>query len=587
MYLRTTSRRNKDGSQACYVQLAHNFRDPDSGQPKAQILYNFGRKEEVDLQALRRLVASINRFLGPHDELGSVAAQAAEPVQFLESRPMGAAWLLKGVWDRVRVGSDLAGLAKARQFADPAGVAACIFAMVANRVLEPLSKHATPAWMAGDVFLPDVPEGVYDERLYRAMDFLVAAEEELQRTVFFSTASLLNLDVDLLLYDTTSSYFEMEDDDEERAERAERWQAADAGAGAAPSRPRPQVVNEPPLRLQGHSKDHRPDRAQVVVGLAVTREGIPVRCWTFPGNTSDVETIATVKASLGAWRLGRVVWAVDRGMVSEENLTELRRGGAHFIAGERMRAGKPSVEEALSRPGRYHAVAGNLEVKEVVVGDGARQRRYVVVRNAAQAVRDREQREATLRAIQADLDALPGAGEAHTKRVCELFTHKSKGRYLKKDRRGRPMIDRARVKAEERLDGKYLVITSDDTLTAEDVALSYKQLGEVERAWRSMKSELDLRPMYHRKADRIKAHVLLCWLGLLLIRVIEVTTGESWGAVRQELNRLHRGLFVSASGRFVQRTELTNAQRAYFKKLAISEPPRFEAIEAGPKAASA
>jgi hypothetical protein len=384
--------------------------------------------------------------------------------------------------------------------------------------------------------------------------------------------------VDLLLYDTTSSYFEMEFDDVERADRRDRWNAFDRGEGPQPTRPYPQVVNEPPLRMQGHTKDHRPDRSQVVIGMAVTRDGIPVRCWVFPGNTNDATTIATVKASLAGWKLHRVVWAVDRGMVSEENLRELQKGGAHYVAGKKMRAGEASVEQALSRPGRFKKVKNNLEVKDVVVGDGERRKRYVVIRNPAQVARDREDRALKLERLEQALAALPGEGEEHTKAVCKLVAHPTLGRYLKKDRRGRVAIDSAKVKSEERLDGKYLVLTSDDSLSAEDVALSYKQLAEVERAWRSLKSDLDLRPMHHRKADRIKAHVLLCWLALLLIRVIETRCGRTWPIVRQEMNRLHRGVFECPSGTFVQRTDLSPLQRQFLSAVEVAAPPRFEAI---------
>jgi hypothetical protein len=138
---------------------------------------------------------------------------------------------------------------------------------------------------------------------------------------------------------------------------------------------------------------------------------------------------------------------------------------------------------------------------------------------------------------------------------------------------------RKSVKAEERLDGKYLVITSDDSLSTEDVALGYKQLAEVESAWRSLKSELDLRPMHHRKADRIKAHVLLCWLALLVVRVVEVRCEESWTRVRQEMDRLHRGVFEGPAGRFVQRTELTQLQHQLLKAVGVPPPPRFEMIQ--------
>lgn len=578
MYLRTTRRTNKDGSVVQYVQLAHNYRDPVTKRPKPQILYNFGRRDTIDEAALRRLVRSINRFLGSEDELASVAQTSGGKMRFIESRPMGSAWLLQGLWRQAGIGELLVELARKGRFPDPEGVAGAVWAMVANRAIAPTSKHATPEWLDRDAFVATAPEDLYDERLYRSMDFLLEAKDELQKRVFFSVADLFNLEVDLLLYDTTSSYFEMDFDDRERAEREKRWEAYDEGKGREPTRPRPQVVNDPPLRLQGHSKDHRPDLAQVVIGLAVTREGIPVRCWVFPGNTNDAATIAEVKTSLAGWKLNRVLWAVDRGMVSEKNLRELQKGGAHYVAGKKMRAGEPSVEEALARPGRFKRVRDNLEVKEVVVGEGERQRRYIVIRNPVQLRRDREERERTLQRLRGELDGLPKESEEHTKAVCRLVSHQTMGRYLKKDRRGRLVIDTKKVKAEERLDGKYLVLTSDDSLSAEDAALSYKQLAEVERAWRCLKTHLDLRPMYHRKADRIEAHVLVCWLALLLVRLCETRCDQTWPRIRQEMDRLQRGEFECPSGRWIQRTELTSLQKQFLKALDVPPPPLFDSI---------
>jgi len=582
VFLRTNTRKNKDGSTVEYLLLAHNYRDPVTKRPKAEILYNFGRRDRLNEENLRRLARSIRRFLGPEEELAAREEDAgAGSLRFVESRPMGSAWLLRGLWEQLRVDKELVRLAAVRRFKDPAEVEGTVFAMAVNRALEPLSKHATPAWLFESVFAPGAPEWTYDERLYRAMDFLIDAEEEVQKGVFSATADLLNLDVDLLLYDTTSSYFEMEGDDEDLIERDARWtESLATPGGKEPTRPVPQVVNRPPLRMQGHSKDHRPDLAQVVIGLAVTREGIPVRCWVFPGNTSDVDTITTVKRSLSGWRLNRVVWAVDRGMVSDENLRTLQEGGAHYVAGEKMRAGRKEVEEALSRAGRFHTVRDNLEVKEVVVGKGECRKRYVLVRNPAQVAKDREDRERLLSRLEEKLAGLPSEGEEHSKEVCRLVAHPTMGRFLTKDKKGRLVIDRAKVKAEERLDGKYLIVTSDDTLSTEDVALGYKQRAEVERAWRDTKSELEIRPMYHRKTDRIRAHVLLCWLALLLIRVVEVKTGTTWPRVRQEMDRLHRGVFDGNDGQYVQRTAITQLQQRYLKAVKVPPPPLFEKIEA-------
>ncbi len=148
-------------------------------------------------------------------------------------------------------------------------------------------------------------------------------------------------------------------------------------------------------------------------------------------------------------------------------------------------------------------------------------------------------------------------------------------RFLRTTSAGKLRVDRAAVAAEERLDGKFLLRTSDPSLSAEDVALGYKQLLEVERGWRDMKSTLDLRPVYHRLEDRIRAHVLLCWLALLLIRITESRTGDTWANVRRELQRLHLGTFVGPAGTVRQRTETTHAQRRVLAALDIDEPPEF------------
>lgn len=555
MYIRTVQRKNKDGSVVRYVQLAHNHRHPVTRKPMAQVLWSFGRAEGVDQEALRRLVASINRFLGPEEVLKQQAQAGDAPLLFQESRPMGGAWVLNALWQRIGIDRAIAGVVKERAFRTP--VERAIFAMVANRALAPSSKLAVETWVERDAALPGL-EGIEVQHLYRAMDVLVEAGDALQEEIFFSVASLLNLEVDLLFFDTSSTYFEIEGEDPE----------GDEDAACV-------------LRRRGHSKDHRPDLAQVVIGLAVTREGIPVRCWVWPGNTADVTRVAEVKRDLVGWKLGRVVTVVDRGFTSEDNLRTLQRAGGHYIAGERMQSGKPAVEEALSRAGRYQKVRPNVEVKEIIVGDGEARQRFILVRNPQEEARDRQKREEILKALEEELQGIARLKkEEHPRAVCRLMAHPTYGRYLKL-KNGWPQIDRAKVKEEERLDGKYLLRTSDDTLSAADVALGYKQLLEVEEAFRTLKQTLDLRPVYHRLSRRIRAHVLLCWLALLLIRVAEVRVEErlgrrhTWPRLRDELERMHLGIFAGPAGTVWQRTETTGFQRQIFGALDIEEPPRF------------
>ncbi|MGH2687436.1 MAG: IS1634 family transposase [Actinomycetota bacterium] len=556
MYLRTIQRRNKDGSVVRYVQLAHNVRHPESGNPVAEVIHSFGREDMLDREALGRLVRSITRYLGPETELH---ASGGEGLAFVSSKRMGGAWALDGLWRRVGIDTIITGaLVGSRK--DPE-VERVLFALVANRALEPLSKLAATRWVAQRAWVPGLDE-VSDDACYRAMDLLLGIEAEVAEQVYWSVADLLNLEVDLLFFDTTSTYFEVE--------------APDApGEG--------ETVG---FRTHGHSKDHRGDLPQVVIGLAVTREGIPIRVWCWPGNTGDSALIRQAKDDLRAWRLGRVVWVGDRGFSSAENRRYLQRGGGHYIVGEKLRSDAKEAQAALARQGRYRVVAANLRVKEVVVDDATIRDRFVVCHNPEEAARDETVRGELLAQLGRAIASSDKLSRPERDRLAgELRTHPGYRRFLRTTGTGLLRIDRAAVAAEAHLDGKFLLRTSDPALSAEDVALGYKQLLEVERAWRDMKSTLELRPVYHRLEDRIRAHVVLCWLALLLIRMAEQATGDTWRNLRNELDRMHVGEFAGNGGRVLQRTEITARQRAILKALGVVEPKRFLDIATEPVAA--
>lgn len=545
MYIRTVTRRNKDGSVVRYIQLAHNVWDPEKKCAVARVLYNFGREEEVDREAVRRLMDALSRLLPPAEAAETQARlQGLADVHAESSRPFGGAWLLDHLWQCFGIDAVLRRLLNERRFKSP--VERALFALVANRALAPSSKLKVEDWVARQVAIPGLPK-VAVQHLYRAMDFLLEAGEELQREVFFRVANLLNLEVDLLYFDTTSTYFEIEEPDA-------------PGEG---------------IRRHGYSRDRRGDLPQVVIGLAVTKEGLPVRCWVWPGNTSDVSVVEEVKRDLVGWRLGRVIMVVDRGCTSEDNLAALKAGGGHYIAGEHLRRGKAAVEEVLRQPGRYTIVSHNLEVKEVYVGVGENRERYILVRNPHQAVRDRAAREEVLAELRTQLAALKKDARGYAEKARALLEHPRYKRYLTWDAvAGQLKIDQAKVRAEARLDGKYLLRTSDFTLTPEQVALGYKQLLEVEEAWRTLKHTLSLRPVYHRLEDRIRAHVLLCWLALLLVRVAENATGSSWAVLRNELQLLHLVELRAGKESMLVTTSPTAAMRGIFEALDIPLPPR-------------
>ena len=291
MYLRETRRTNRDGSVVSYLQLAHNERHPETGNPVAKVIHNFGRAENVDRQGLARLVSSISRFLNPEQ---AMSAAAGADVEVLDSRPLGGAWTLDRLWERLGIGAAIRRVASGRRL-DGDAVERVVFALVAQRALEPGSKLAGTRWVAERVAIEGCA-GFSDDAAYAAMDFLIDALKEIAGEVFGSVAHLLNLDLDIVFVDTTSTYWELDVADElvDLAESVD-----DDGV----SRP-----VESGTRAFGHSKDFRTDLPQVVIAMAVTRDGVPVRCWTFPGNTADTSIIRTVKDDLAGWNLHRMVW---------------------------------------------------------------------------------------------------------------------------------------------------------------------------------------------------------------------------------------------------------------------------------------
>ena len=565
MYVKASTRRTRDGSTVRYLQLAHNEWDPAARASRTRVLYSFGREDQLDRVAIRRLVAALSRL----DPAAALAATADGGLSFVASRPLGGAWVLDGLWRRLGIDAVMRRLLAARRLDHR--VERVLFALVANRALKPSSKLAAAGWIGREVAIDGLGE-VDEDACYRAMDWLLQIAPALEREVYGQVADLLNLEVDLLFFDTTSTYFEVEEPDAPLTRDERGLPVGDPGQDAQAAA---QVAG---FRAYGKSKDHRDDLPQVVVGMAVTRAGIPVRVWCWPGNTADSALIRQVKDELRDWTLARVVWVADRGFTSAANRRWLQRAGGHYILGEKLRSGSAEATAALARQGRYQQVADNLQVKEVRIDTDDR---FVVCYNPEAADRDRSIRDRLLAQLE---QTIAGADRLTATKRAELrgaiSTKPGLARYLRTTPGGLLRIDKQAITAEAKLDGKYLLRCSDPKLSAEDIALGYKQLLQVERGWRDMKQILELRPVYHRREDRIRAHVLLCWLALLLVRIAETTTGQTWPALRGELDRLHVGVFTGPAGTFQQRTELTSAQRRILAALDLAEPPRI--LDAAP-----
>jgi hypothetical protein len=548
MYLRITERRNKDGSTVAYYALAENTWDALAKRAEARVVHNFGRADQVDRDALKRLVKSINRVL----DGGEVAlAGAVVEIEFDAVLEFGVVLAARALWEDLGIGAAIRGVLAKAELTAPHETA--LFAMAANRLEDPGSKLACATrWLPDVAWMPEAAKLSVDQ-LYRALDVLATWSDEIERDVFLRAADLFRLDVDLIFYDTTTAYFEIDEADAGEQEWAGRLFA--------------------PLRRRGHSKEGRDTHPQVIIAMAVTRDGMPVRSWVLPGDTADVTTVARIKDDLRAWRLGRCVFVGDAGMYSATNLAALSRGLGRYILAVPMRKVKEIEADVLTRPGRYKKVADNLQVKEVWVGDGERRRRYVLCLNPEEAERQRQHRHLVVSEIEAELALLDAREDDHPKAACNLMASRRHGRHLSTDWRGRPKLDTAKVKAAEKFDGKFVVITNDDTLSAEDVALGYKGAWIIESCFRRMKQTgLEVRPMFHWSARRIEAHVKLCVLALQMQRAAEIRCGRTWARIAHTLGSLKAVRYRSESRTIVQRTQIGSELAEVLKSLGISTP---------------
>jgi hypothetical protein len=555
MYLRTTKRQNQDGTVVEYYQLAHNFRHPETNKPVARIIHNFGRADQLDRQSLVRLCHSIARVCGlEFPESGATAASAPEvsrlpsDLKLLRTLELGTVWAIEALWERLGLGPTLRQALARQQGSVPYERA--LLAMTANRLCEPESKLGVWDRWLSRVYQPSC-RGLKLPQMYEAMDFLHGQAEEVEKAVFFRTAHLFNLEVDLIFYDTTTAAFAIDVEDEE-------------GQG---------------LRYFGRPKNGA-WAPQVVVALAVTREGLPVRSWVFPGNTTDVKTVEKVKADLRGWQLGRALFVADAGMNSQDNRQLLAKACGKYLLAVRLGSVTEVKAEVLTRPGRYQKIADNLYAKEVIVGDGERRRRYILCFNPLEAKRQRRHRQQVIQDLEAKLGKHT-ANRATARWAINLLASGRYQRYLLVDDQGGLQLNRQAVREAQKSDGKWVLITNDDTISVEDAARGYKGLLVIERCFRTLKStQIKLSPMHHWLPHRIEAHIKICVFALLLERVAEMTCQKPWSAIKNLLSTLQASEFQTSNQTFWQRNELRPELLKILKTLEI--PPPKLVLEVSP-----
>jgi len=533
--------RTKKSGPREYLQIVRNRRE--EGKVKQEVVGTIGRtdllKESGAIDSLLRSGARFSERLALLDAYEKGEASPAKDTK------IGVPVIFGRLWDELGIREVLDDLLACRQFQFP--LERTLFLTVLHRLTATGSDRSCDEWQkdyriegAGDIAL---------HHLYRAMAWLgEPLPDQTDATPFsprcvkdiveeklFERRRDLFADLTLAFFDTTSIYFEGEGDY---------------------------------LGEYGNSKDSRPDLKQMVVGVVLDRSGTPLCSEMWPGNTADVKTLIPVVTRLQRrFGIGRVCIVADRGMISRETITELERNHIDYILGVRMRSQKEIGTDVLSRAGRYHEVEENLKVKEVL----RRGKRYIVCVNDEQAKKDAHDRQAIVAALE----------ERLTKGTKGLIGNKSYRKYVRMEKNA-VAIDNDKVADEARYDGKW-VLTTNTSLKPEHVARQYKNLWMAEQAFRTMKSVLNTRPIFHKRTETIRGHVFCSFLALILMKELRTRLAKKgwkleWEKLIRDLDHL-KEIEVSAVGKdVIIRTELRGDTGKVFQAAGVAVPSTVKLI---------
>jgi len=594
MFIRRRRKTNAAGERVTYLSLAHNVRERlPSGKtrPRPVIFARLGREDALDRKRVREARDLLDQLLKDkfgdeppaREAVDAVAQQTrakAPQLRVLTSRAHGMRVIVESVWNRLGLRRALRAIDK--DHATRFDLERMVFAMVLNRIVDPVSKRACNTWVRDEAWLPELAD-VDVQHFYRALDLMDAHTDDILEAVGQAAREgVADDDLATLLLDTTSSYTESQFDDLERQQIQAEWDAFDAGEGDEPSAPRPQVINEPPLRMRGHSKDHRPREPQVKLGLLRTHDGRPVDMQVCAGHVHDQQlTLDLIRAARARMRDQRLIVVMDSGMGGNPNLKAIDGldGEIHRVSAVPLRRSKVAEQALLAHPGRWrkHPYKDGFVYRDAVLDEktspSGRRERWVATRNESEARRQRRLLDKEIERIKAAL-AQDDRIDGHGRPVCKLLANPKRRRFLRPDARGRRyLLDQEVIRVERRRAGVHVVRS---TLVDEPAAATlraYDAQYAIEGDFRTLKTPLKLRPMHHRASRRIKAHMLMCGLALMVVRELERRSGETLKTLRQVFGGVRAVQMQQGSTRFWQREEWSPRASALLKALDIDQGP--------------
>jgi hypothetical protein len=548
--------RTKTSGTRSYLQIVENRWE--DGRPKQRVIATLGRLDQ--LQQTGQLDALLVSGARLAQSVLLLSAHAKGQLPTITTRRIGPALIFERLWQQTGCRNVVEQLLKGRRF--EFDVERAVFLTVLHRLFDPGSDRAADQWKSA--YQIEGGDALRLHHLYRAMAWLgeeLPTDQQKDKTPFaprcikdrieegiFDHRRDLFTDLQLVFFDTTSIYFE--------------------GEGG-------QDIGQ-----RGFSKDHRPDLYQMVVGAVLDGQGRPICCELWPGNTTDVKTLIPIVDRLrGRFGVRQVCIVADRGMISNETIAALEEParGWQYILGARMRSQNEVKDEVLSRAGRYRVVHPSrvdsddpspLKVKEVWVD----KRRYIVCLNDDEARKDAADREAIVAALREQLRS----GDK------SLVGNKGYRRYLGGDGPAHFQVDEAKIAEDARYDGKWVLRTNTE-LDSDEVALQYKRLWRVEHWFRSCKSLLQTRPIFHKCDETIRGHVFCSFLALVLRQELQAQLEErghklEWADVIQDTDRLEMVTVEQDEKRFLLRSEVQGTCGKVFQAVGVALPPTVQQV---------
>jgi transposase len=513
-----------------YIHIVENYRE--NGRTRQRIVGSLGRLDE--LLESGNLEQVIRQLVDHCPSVKLLRAEASGTLEVVDDKAWGPVLIFERLWEELGLREHLRRLSvRSRLGFD---FERMVFVQVLQRLLAPGSDLSGSKWVQtveGEGF-----DALRLPHFYRSLGYLWKKKKAIEEGLFERGKDLFSQKLDLVFFDTTSTYFE-----------GTTWDG---------------------WAKRGKSKDHRPDHLQLVIGVVMRPDGLPVCCEIWPGNTSDMKTLVPIIDGLKQrFQIRKVVFVCDRGMVSKANLKALTKAKYEYIVGVKMRGLVEVRDEVLGRAGRYQIVGPNLQVKEVFVDH----RRYVVCYNPDEAEKDRHDRQAIIEKLEKKLKS--GGVKA-------LMSNRGYKRFLKVKKES-AAIDRTKVQKDARYDGKYVLRTT-TKLPAAEVAEAYKQLTFIERLWRELKDVVRLRPIYHhQKKDNVKGHIFACFLALYLVALLKKKLASTdlklpWDEIIRDLSQL-RSVAVRLDGEtYRMRSPVKGCAGKVFQVVGVKVPPLAQPI---------